>query len=531
MKAARSLAVCLAVLPAWSRAQEAAPIAGEREVGAEDGEVARQVRDTLADDPAARGALARRLLASSLAERLSGGRRDPAAAEAEIAAWILANPGDAARLAVGFARDDRAGTREFESSLHERVRRYLALNPDRHKGILGVLGAAGSQSKLVLKLDKKLAEEEQRELIKQLFEGRGSESNKVLTQDEAPGRSGERGGPGAVGFAGAYDRLSELNPSGYSPDVLSLQSALNAQRPPGAPKLVESGRLDYATLAHPVYGLRHHLGRQEGSLKAQRAWELARALGRERELRAEQCSDPSVQAKLEADAKGRAVPARLERRRAALDRARAEVEQFQRAALALRDPASITRAGLRSLSTRQKEAARWLMIADLEGDLHRLESESAFWTPELEGLVRSAPAPEPARRAFLARGGAARTRLAGIRAFDEAALAVLLSQDYAARWSEMERQLAQANALRRGLSRDLLLLTRVPPALHAARRPASGWRAWLEPWVRRFAPSSAWAREAERRERRGSAWLEAFSLVAAGDFDRAQRSAAEAGRD
>ena len=518
--------------PAASQDEAAAPDQPV-EVETAETEVTRRVADVLRSDPAAQDALARRLMSSSLAGSLSGDARTPEEAVATLAQWVRTHPDDASHLAVGFASDDRAGTREFEESLHERVVRSLSLNPDRFGGILGVLSMAGKQSKLIQKLDKKMDEEEQRELIKHLFEGRGSEQGRVLKQpDDGSGRKQGSSSPSTPGVAasGVFDRLSELNPSGYSPGVLALQSALNAQRPAGAPKVPETGRLDYATLAAPSFSLGADLSRQESALRAQRAWAAAQALGRTRDFKPEQYADPEVQARLAAAATGLKLPPRAQARVEALGRARGALADFEREAQTMRDPARITRGGLKRLAARQREAARWLLLADLEGDLARVEAESGFWTPELERLVATAPAPEAQRRAFLARARAAQEKFQRIRACDEAARQALLSPDYSERWAWINRQVAEANGQRPNLSRDVGLLVGVPPALAAARPAQPAWRARLEGWVVRLAGWSAWGRQIQARERRRAAWAEAFARVASGDFTAAQRSAMDASR-
>ncbi|MBI4347454.1 MAG: hypothetical protein HY553_11405 [Elusimicrobia bacterium] len=520
-------------LAAGAWAQVAPDVGRAAEVQNEETALVARAAEALRDDASMRDSLARRLLASSLADQLSGGETDPEKAKEAVAQWIAEHPEDAANLAVGFAKDDESGTKEFEISLRERVSRSLALNPERYHGILGVLSAAGKESKLIKKLEKKMDEEEQRELVKRLFEGQGGEQGRVLKQPEGDGKgSGSGGGasPSAVAGSSAYDRLSELNPSGYSPEVLSLQSQLNAQRPPGAPKLIETGRLDYTTLAYPTYALRSDLGRQSGSAAAREAWAVARALGREREFTAEQYSLQGVQASLAKAGKGVKLPPRVVRRKEALERARAAIAEFEAEAARMQQPSAIHRAGLRTLSAKQKEASRWLVIASLEADVERLEAESGFWTADLENLVKTAPAAEHARQAFLGRGKAVRERLARIQARDQAALAILLSSDYAARWRQMEGELAEGNRLRQGLSRDIQLVSRVPGQLHSAYRPVPRWRAWLESALIKLAPTTRIAREASARERRASGWSEAFGLVAAGDFVRAQRAADEASR-
>lgn len=492
-------------------------------------DVAKRVADALAADAGMRSSLAGRILKSRIAASIAGEEKDPKAA---VESWIQSNPKDAAHLALGFAQDDETGADEFEESLTERVKRFLRLNPDRHGGLLGVLKAAGGESKTIRKLGKKMDEEEQRELVKKLFEGAGGAQGRVLKgpgEDDAGGGK-EPANPDSVAGASAYDRLSQLNPSGYSPDVLSLQSSLNSQRPPGAPKLVETGRLDFQTLAFPLYALRADLSRQESSLRARQAAAAAAALGRSAQFKAADYADPRVQAELEKALPAGKLPGEVTRRREALANARLAAEQFKAAAERMREPSRVTKAALRELSARQKETARWLLVSSLYADVERLTAEAKIWTPELRETIQRVAVADDDRKRFSGRADSTLDRLRRIVDHDQNALRILLGPEYAARWGEVERELARGNALRKDLSRDLSLVARIPGGLYSAGLPPTGWRAFAERWARRLAPSSRWAREAESRERRIGAWREAFTLVAAGDFTRAQRAAENAGR-
>jgi hypothetical protein len=88
---------------------------------------------------------------------------------------------------------------------------YFMLNPKRHRGILGTLDAIGTASRDLLAKEK-VPEEDQRELIKRIFEGVGGGSDAKFR----PGRRGrgrhvrplERPQPPGVFTAGA--RLPEL---------------------------------------------------------------------------------------------------------------------------------------------------------------------------------------------------------------------------------------------------------------------------------------------------------------------------------
>ena len=89
-----------------------------------------------------------------------------------------------------------------------------------------------------------------------MFEGQGAQSGRVLTMDK-DGRAGAKGeGPAPALADSYYDRLSAGNLRGYSPQLLAMQSALNQRRPPGAPALVETGKLDYLTLSYPGFGMK-----------------------------------------------------------------------------------------------------------------------------------------------------------------------------------------------------------------------------------------------------------------------------------
>lgn len=498
---ARRLALAGWLLAGAAAAEPQAPAPEGGAVDTQEEEAARRVVERLRSDEALRLSLARRILASSVAGAVAGSR-DPSAALGETADWISGHPGDAAHLALGFAKDDEDGLGSFERSLRGRVARWFALNPKRHQGILGTLQAAGSESRLILKKEN-IPEEEQRDLVKRLFDGQGGEQAKILT---VPGEGGA-----TAARHGTYDRISSLNPTGYSPQVLSYQSALNAQRVPGAPRIVETGKLDYATLSHPAHAVRHDLKRLDAALRAGRAAAAARLLGRERKFPAGRLADPAVQSELEAALGARALPERFDRRRAALQRGGKELERFLAAVEVAKDPRRITRNLLRELGATHREAARWIRAAAVEAELQGVEGWEGLWSPDLDAAVRAASVSETSKRRYLARVESLKARARQTRELLQRALSILNGPDFAARANEVERGLSQAQRSKRGLPQDLALTAQVAWRLGTARPPVRRW-------------GCSWGRRRAREERELAALTEAFERVASGDFAGAQKS-------
>ncbi|MDE2290786.1 MAG: hypothetical protein KGL53_01780, partial [Elusimicrobia bacterium] len=269
------LVLVLAAAPRAARAQEDVPSVQGAPADQAQQELLRRVKEELASDPARADALAERILRSRLGAQLSE-TPDAATTRAGLADWMRAHPDAAAELAVGFAGDDARGDHAYESSLTMQAKNFLELSPDRDKGLLGRLKGLGKAAKRLSK-QAKMSDDDRRRLVKEMFEGRS-------TVDRAAG-AGPEGGPGpgraspAVADDGLYDRLSPANVTGYSPQVQTLQNELNRSAPPGAPRLAETGRLDYATLAFPAYSVRYDLDRLEAAWARDAAAARAAALG------------------------------------------------------------------------------------------------------------------------------------------------------------------------------------------------------------------------------------------------------------
>lgn len=456
-------------------------------VETEEDDLAHRVADSLRSDAERRAILAQRIQKSSLADDLTAPNGDPALVTSAIEDWVRDHPEDAARLSIGFAKDDYFQNHEFEKSLKYRIQRYFELNPERDKGILGALKAVGADSKILMGgRGQKMAEEEQRELLKRMFEGRGLENDTVLTQPPEQTKSGgngahEPGSSAVFAAAGIYDRLSAMNPTGYSPAVVTYQSALNARRVPGAPRLLENGRFDYPTLSYPAYSLRYDLGRLRLEL--------------ERE-------EPKVSAD------------RAAKRKILLDSAASSIEDFQREADKAKDKSKITTALLRTLGRHQREAARWLTAASLQAELDRVQLNEDFMTEAVRKEILRVPAPEQIRQAYLAHGERLNSRLVRLRELDAHALDDLGGAEYLAHWDEAAGLLAQGTPLRHEFSEEISLYVSTPFELNAAYQPKPRWRLWLEQLVLWLAPNSAYGRRIQSERQKISMLARTFFRIA-----------------
>ena len=484
------------------------------------------VKERLAQDPAAAESLANRLFHS----RLSGALTDERDADARLAAirdWIAKDPDSAARLAIGLAADEKNGDTHFEDSLFRQTLITVEDNPGAKNNVFGRLTRAAKDSKLIKKQAEELNEDEQRELLRTLFEGKGAQSEKVLTQKDDGKSSTEKPAAGpATAYSGYYDRLSGGNLRGYSPQLLAMQSALNVRRPPGAPRLGETGKLDYATLSYPGHGMRYDLGNLDERLRRERIAQLARLAGQT--LTARDWQDPALEAKLRAKAPTDKLSPRLARRAALLEKARKAAADFDTAAAKSKDTNAITKGLLVELSRDQKEASRWIAAAALEEELSRLEAEEGFLSPELLSAIDALPAPTAQREAYKTRGAALRAKYAQAKSNALKAQGLLESSAWASSLAEVDRLVAANQSLRRNLLRDVEVFSRVPWRIHEYRVVQARWREVLDGLALRWAPGTAFARAVALRRSRLSLYLGVFAQVAAGDLDAAARSFAAA---
>ncbi|MBI5623662.1 MAG: hypothetical protein HY924_07795 [Elusimicrobia bacterium] len=508
---------CLALLGAFPAAAQVDLDLSEHDV------LIDRMRETLQKDPSTVDSLVDRIGKSSIAGLISTNADQEKRAE-DIKLWIGENPEQAAQIAVGLARDDAEDDDAFESALmtsHRMSKSAFKLSTELDRTIYGRLKKSSRQTR-ASKNDEVLKDEQKGELVKTLFEGDGSMSGKVLTFD-GPG-GGEPPPAPAIAASGFYDNLSSLNMGGYSPQLLAIQSALNNRRVPGAPRLVETGRLDYETLSYPAYQMRYDVAGLDKRLRFERNLSLARLLGKDRSLTASQLQREETGRLLEAEAGGRAPSdPRLAKRLALLGRIRSLLADFDAAAGASKDPAKITRGLLHSLGSKQKEAARWLTVASLEEELSMVESEEGFLSPELLAAIDACPVPDDAKTAYKRRGEDYRKRLSTLKANDAAAIAGLEAPGWEAGVGKVQALLAQNAGLRKDLSRNIRDYTAVPPRLAATRRVLPRWKRLLDDFVRRFLPSSDYALRLKREESESSRLRDVFLKIASGDLEAAHQ--------
>ncbi|MBI5594874.1 MAG: hypothetical protein HY928_02170 [Elusimicrobia bacterium] len=502
----------LALLPPAAQALDATDVRSieGRELDTGETDLVRRMKAALAEDPARADALAARILRSSLASQLAPGT-GPEEALADLRSWVLENPAAAAQLAVGFARDDADGTHVFEDSLYKQTARFLELSPDRNKGILGRLDGLGAASKAI-KSDQGLSDDDRRRLMKELFEGRSSvdKDAKAGGPDGGGGRpSGAAASP--VGDDGIYDRLSAANVTGYSPQVQTMQSELNRAAPPGTPRLIETGKLDHATLVHPGHSVRYDLGRLEAAAERDLAAARAAALGEA--LPPERVQDPAVQRDLQARAAGKSLPGGLARRSDALKKARAAFEAFTAAAEPAKKARGITPAMLKTLGAKRREAAVWLQVAALEDILQRLEALRGFADAALLRQVAGLPVDASEKRAYELGGAGLGAVLE--KAIEDAGAAISFMKAGGPHLAKAQEYAAEARKQGRLLPERVALYRAAPGRLAAVLVPHPRWRTLLEDAAIRFLPSSSFAKTAaQRRKSVAQAWSDFKSLQA-----------------
>ena len=354
---------------------------------------AEKAEERLKSDAGAARILADRILRSSLADKLADQAR-PEDARSGVLSWIKSHPKDAARLASGFAQDDARGDDAFERSLYERITRRFELSPDRYRGLLGRLNYTAEASKRISGF-KHMDDDESRRLLKGFFEG---ESN---VGDRRAGKSAPKsGGPPEVSGDSLYDRIGRENPTGYSPHVQAYQSEVNRRRAPGAPALIETGRLDFATLRYPYYGLQYDIDRLGKSLAEHAEWEKKPGNG----------------------------DLGLKRRADALARAKKALEDFNEEAERTKNRSGITTERLKRLAKLRRDAARWIAYASQTERLTRLKLLAGFLDDELRRAVAAAPVDMKDKTGFLNFGNALSDDIAASARRGEAAAALLSPQ-------------------------------------------------------------------------------------------------------
>ncbi|MFH2202564.1 MAG: hypothetical protein ABIJ96_05585 [Elusimicrobiota bacterium] len=426
----------------------------------------RRARDQLLDDPAAADMLAARILRSSIGPQIA--EQDSPRARETIRGWITAHPEDAAHLAVGFAQDDADGGDAFEQSLHNRIVRLFEVNPERHRGMVDRLESAARETRKIIG-EEDIKDEERHRLIKRFFEGESS-----YTPDKRAG-----GTPAAGG--GLYERLSTADLTGYSPQVQAFQSAMNRRRAPGAPALVEDGRLDHATLAYPRFGLRHDIDN------------LKRTLVRDA-----------------TDDKQRAQ---------ALRRAENALTDFSRTAEKAKHRSGITPLLLTALSHKRRETARWIAYAAQLERLYRLRALAGFLDERLRAAIKKLPAAEKDRAGYLAHGKGLETRIRDALAAGEQAAALLApdaGEPAPMDWARADKGFARTLAELKSYGGRVMEYKETVRLFAAAPAPRSRLRAYVDDAALRLFPNSGYARRARSEKEQTESAVRAFLRIARG---------------
>lgn len=474
-----------------------------------------EVRDKIKNDPAVVEVVAQRVARSQLSQYLTPATDKETRVNA-AREWAAKDPEAAARIVIGLLHDDANQNTVFEDSFLKQMGVRFENNPGAEKNLFNRLKKTAKDSKLLKKQSQEMSEDERREILRSLFEGKGASGDKVIHEkDDGSGKTPDKSGPAATSFNGIYDRLSAGNLRGYSPQLMSLQSALNLRRPPGAPALVETGKLDYPTLAFPAYGMNYDVGNLEERLRRERLFALARLAGVK--LGARDWTDPGLEARLLKQIPEGKLPPRLKTRAELAAKARAAMQAFLNAADKAKDPNKISRGLLVELGGLQKETARWIAAAALEEELSRVDELEGFLTPGLLAAVDAVPAPQPTRDAYKRRGQALKDRVAKVKSNAQAALDALQSDAWASKLGAVDKLVAENRELKNNLSRDIDDFSRVPWRVAESRVAQPAWRDTLDDLAVKWAPRLSYSRGVALRRGRLARLLGVFGMIAAGD--------------
>ncbi|HXT01977.1 MAG TPA: hypothetical protein VN915_14980 [Elusimicrobiota bacterium] len=514
MKLARAAAVLLvlAALPAAAQEEPAAQLAPETDPAIV------ELRDKLAKDPDIIQFVAERVARSRLIGRLTT-LSDNDGRIAAAKEWIKGDPAAAAHVALGLASDDASGNTNYEDALLTQLAKEYEHNPAAEKNLFGRLRKTAKDSSLLKKQSQDMSEDERREILRNMFEGQGSESNKVIKMNEDGKGTPPSDKPSTARFNGIYDRLSAGNLRGYSPQLMALQSALSARRPPGAPALVETGKLDYATLSYPAYGMNYDVGNLDKRLRAERILALAKLSGRT--LTKADWADPDLETRLGGRESAEKLKPRLQKRAELAAKARAAMQAFLSAAEKAKDPNKISRALLVELGAKQKETARWIAAAALEEELSRVDELADFLTPELLAVVDAAPCPADERAAYRKRGESLKDKVGTLKANAEKALGLLESDGWASSLAEVDKLVAENRDIKLTLPRDIGDYSKVPYGVRDSLVTQPRWREWLDDFAVKWAPSLSYSKDVAYRRGRLSRYMNVYGLIASGDANAA----------
>ena len=470
-----------------------------------------QLRARIAEDPAVSDAVAQRIARSQLSQFLT-----PAVdKEARIAAalrWAGEDPDSAARVMIGLLGDDAHGETTYESSLTHQLQVQYEHNPGAQKNLYNRLRRTAHDSKLLKKQSEEVSDDEKREILRAIFEGKGNAGNKTLREKPEGGSAGEKSSLPATSFNGIYDRLSAGNLKGYSPQLLALQNALNQHRPPGAPLLVETGTLDFPTLSYPAHGMRFDLKNLDERLRRDRLLSLARLAGVS--PTPNDWNDPGFEDRLRRLAPARELPKRLKNRIEFIAKGRAALVQFLETAEKSKNPGGLSKDLLIALGNQQREAARWIAASALEEELSRWEDLENFLTPELLAAIQDVPAAASIRDAYVARGAGLKDRVIQLKSNAQKALDSLRSNEWSTRLAAVDGMISENRRLKKDLSADIGEYSSTPFEIRGARYEQPRWREFFDDCAVRWFPGLAYSRSIVIRRGRLRVLLETFSTIA-----------------
>ena len=506
--------------PARAEDGEPSSIPQGRAVAGDQSKTLAEMRRQLSLDPSLQEALVERIMQSKIAGTISQ-ETDQVKKAADVRAWVQSDLGSASEIALGLNDDDEKGTRSYENTLVSHLVQTYERNPNAEKGAYGVLKNAAKKSKFIDKAEQDVSDEQRREALRTLFDGKGSQDQRVITTKTPDGKLAAEQAPTTALASSFYDRLSAGNIRGYSPQLLAMQNALNLRRPPGAPVLIETGKLDFPTLSYPAYGLRYDLNNLEDRLRRESA-----AL-----------QDPGGdQRRLVRDYPGRDYLEKLSKHSAArasmLAKAKAALSTFEAVAARSKNPNNISKNLLVELAGHQRESARWITAASLEEELGRVEAEEYFLSAELLAQIDAVPAPVSARESYKRRGEQYKSRLVRLKTNAQKALDDLKSDSWLSKSSEIEKIMKESRPLRRNLSHGISDYRLVPYQIGQSHVRQARWREYLDDFFVKYAASSSYGRAVAARRGKLSRLLYVFGQIASGDLEGAHLSPvnAEGGR-
>ncbi len=462
-----------------------------------------EMRRQLSLDPGLQEALVERIMQSKIAGTISQ-ETDQAKKAADVRAWVQGDLDSASEIALGLNDDDAKGTRRFENTLVSHLVQTYARNPNAEKGAYGVLKGAARKSKSIDKAEQDVSDEQRREALRTLFDGKGAQGQRVITTKTPEGQPASEQAPTTALASSFYDRLSAGNIHGYSPQLLAMQNALNLRRPPGAPLLIETGKLDFQTLSYPAYGLRYDLVNLEKRLSAGEPAPSRHGFP---------TGSNGVNS---APTPRKHFYARAE----LIAKAKTALAAFETSAALSKNKNNISKNLLVELAGHQREAARWITAASLEEDLGRIEAEEDFLSAELLAQIDAVPAPASVRESYKRRGEQYKARLVKLKANSQKALDDLKTDFWLSKLGEIDKALKENSSLRRNFSRDLSDYRLVPYHIGQLLVRQARWREYLDNFLVKYAAGTSYGRAVAARRGKLLRLLDIFGQIASDDPGR-----------